>query len=302
MNGGKRIVAVHGGGVQPTDKISRENWLQALRTGIARDWPDSLAVFDGIDFVMPRYAEYFSDLHKPVDRQLDELDRRAALQALKSLGSTRAFRRAHYERLPGKSALAEFVADVAAPTLGALGLGRRVVEAAVPEFKVWWAEDSAVRDKVRLLVYTEIRRALAECESVAVVAHGFGSVVAYEALWQLGAEEPDRKLDLWVTCGAPLANNTVRGRLDGSEEGVGRRFPANLFRWHNLAAEDDYMCHDKTVADDFAALLRQRQISELVDHPIYNLAVRYGRSAPGHSAGYLVHPRMAELLADWLKR
>ena len=297
----KRIIAVHGGGVQPSADVQQQNWRDALQAGLARDWPKQEAAFASAEFVMPRYAEHFAELHSAHDEDLDNRDRQSALQALTELDNTRAFRRTHYERLPGKSALAEFVADIAAPTLGALGLGRRAVEAAVPEFRLWWASEEDPRALVQLLVYTEVKQALAGGESVAVVAHGFGAVVAYDALWHLGREQPERKVDLFVTCGAPLANNTVRARLAGASEPVDRRYPANLFRWHNLAAEDDFLCHDKTVADDFSPLLRQRQISELVDHPIYNLAIRYGRSAPGHSAGYLVHPRMAELIAGWLK-
>lgn len=300
MTNRKRIVAVHGGGVQPPVELLKPNWRRAVRAGVARDWAKLLNLFDEAEFVMPCYAEHFAELHSPIDEALDSLDRSAALQALIDLKNTRSFRRTHYERLPGKSALAEFVADVVAPTLGALGLGQPAVERAVPEFKLWWADESPQRVAVLELVCKALKDALMECESVAVIAHGFGSVIVYDALWRLGNEHPELKVDLLVTCGAPLANNTVRKRLAGAKEPVELRYPTNLFRWHNLAAEDDYLCHDKTVADDFAGLLRRHQISELVDHTIYNLAVRYGRSAPGHSAGYLVHPRMSELLANWL--
>ncbi|MEQ8691419.1 MAG: hypothetical protein RIC89_11355, partial [Pseudomonadales bacterium] len=75
-----------------------------------------------------------------------------------------------------------------------------------------------------------------------------------------------------------------------------------ILEWHNLAAEDDYVCHDKTVANDFSAMLDRRLIGDIRDYTIYNLAVRYGRSNPHHSSGYLTHPRTAELLAEWLTR
>ena len=70
--------------------------------------------------------------------------------------------------------------------------------------------------------------------------------------------------------------------------------------WHNIAAEDDYVCHDKTVADDYKRMLQQRMIGDIRDHTIYNLSVRYGRSNPHSSLGYLIHPRTAQLLSDWL--
>jgi len=295
----KRVIAVHGGGVQPQESACAAQWKTALRAGLLRDWPDTVTAFDQTPFVMTWYADQFAGLHPQVDDKLDGLDRQASIDALSALTTTKAFRRANYERLPGKSALPEFVADIVAPTMGLLGLGHKAAEAAVPEFKSYW-HDTEVANRIRTPIYNALKQALLETESVALITHGFGAVVAYDVLWELGEEMPDQKLDLWLTIGAPLADNSVRKQLRGADEALDRRLPANLFRWHNLAAEDDFMCHDKTIADDFSGLLRGRQISELVDHPIYNLAVRYGSSAPGFSAGYLVHPRMAEQLKRWL--
>ncbi len=285
--------------MQPTESTCVAEWKSALRSGLLRDWPDAIPAFDQTPFTMPWYADEFVGLHREVDEKLDKLDRQAAIDSLSALKATKAFRRANYERLPGKSALAEFAADVAATALSLFGQAHRAVEAAVPEFKSYWHDTDAAK-RIRQPVYDTLKQALLETKSVALIAHGFGAVVAYDVLWQLGEEMPDHKLDLWITIGAPLADNSVRKRLRGANEAAERQLPANLFRWHNLAAEDDFMCHDKTVADDFSRLLSEQQISELIDHPIYNLAVRYGRSAPGFSAGYLVHPRMAEQLKRWL--
>ena len=295
----KRLIAVHGGGLQPEESVCIAGWKTALRAGLSRDWPKAINAFDQTPFVMPWYADQFSGLHPAVDEKLDDLDRQAAIDALCALKTTKAFRRAHYERLPGKSALPEFFVDIVAPAMGLIGLGHLAAEAAVPEFKPYW-RDSAAAERIRQPIYNAIKQALLEAESVALITHGFGAVVAYDVLWQLGEEMPENKLDLWITISAPLADNSIRKKLRGAGEAIERRLPANLFRWHNIAAEDDFMCHDKTIADDFSGLLRERQISELVDHPIYNLALRYGRSAPGFSAGYLVHPRMAEQLKRWL--
>jgi hypothetical protein len=41
-------------------------------------------------------------------------------------------------------------------------------------------------------------------------------------------------------------------------------------------------------------------LSRIRDYRIYNLAVRYGKSNPHSFMGYLVHPRMTKLVADWL--
>ena len=79
------------------------------------------------------------------------------------------------------------------------------------------------------------------------------------------------------------------------------KFPHNVIAWRNISAEDDYVCHDKTVVDDYRVMLSERVIADISDHTIYNLAIRYGRSDPHHSAGYLAHPRTVSFLSDWLK-
>lgn len=108
------------------------------------------------------------------------------------------------------------------------------------------------------------------------------------------------RVDKLITLGSPLASRSVASHLAGARQTGVERYPQNILNWHNIAAEDDYVCHDKTVADDFQEMLDKRVIGNITDDVIYNLAVRYGRSNPHHSAGYLVHPRFTRYLADWL--
>jgi hypothetical protein len=74
-----------------------------------------------------------------------------------------------------------------------------------------------------------------------------------------------------------------------------------VLAWHNVSAEDDYLCHDNTLADDYREMLKLRLVSSIRDYHIYNLAVRYGKSNPHSSVGYLVHPRVTKIIADWLR-
>jgi hypothetical protein len=108
-------------------------------------------------------------------------------------------------------------------------------------------------------------------------------------------------VDTWLTLGSPLADEWVKHHLAGQDQPVDQRYPSNLINWLNVAAEDDYTCHDETMANDYARMLQSQGISQIRDYRIYNLAVRYGRSNPHHAAGYLIHPRVSALLADWLQ-
>jgi hypothetical protein len=136
--------------------------------------------------------------------------------------------------------------------------------------------------------------------------HGTGCIVAYDVLWQLSndpefqAQFANRKVDLWMTLGAPLGDSTVRKRLLGSGWKGDERYPSNIVSWHNVSAEDDYMSHDNTLADDFKHMLANKMVSCIRDYRIYNLAVRYGKSNPHSSVGYLIHPRIAQIVSNWL--
>jgi len=292
---------VHGGNALCDAERYQSLWLQAIQAGIARDCSKKVQQsLNETEVIMPWYSDKLQELLDPIDRELDWLDRKAALAELAALSTTKAFRRINYERLPGKSALREFLADVGAPSLRAIGLGQKAVETTLPELRAYWDDAHNFNSTVTTRIKDALRQALNASSSVALVAHGTGAVLAYDTLWHLSQELPEKKLHLFLTLGAPLANNTVRSNLAGSNEPLAQRYPGNIFQWHNIAAEDDFLCHDKTVADDFAPFLESRKISNIADHLIYNLSIRYGRSAPGYSAGYLAHPRAVEHLANWL--
>ena len=103
---------------------------------------------------------------------------------------------------------------------------------------------------------------------------------------------------LGLTASVPAA--IIGGQLWGADAEGRRRYPSNVLTWHNVSAEDDYVSHDNTVADDFKAMLKQRQISSIRDYQIYNMAIRYGRSNPHNVIGYLIHPRTTRIVNAWL--
>ena len=252
---------------------------------------------------------YYADVQpahqaQPYDGQLDLVDRQRTLQTLAQLDKPKRFSRLHYEALPGKSAVKEFLADVGTPVLRSVGLGRAALQLILPHSVHYWTEESEYRRTMQDRLLRVLRSVLQQDNDVLLISHGFGSVLAYDCLWRLSHEAEHRtpgRVNTWLTLGSPLADNTVRSRLLGRSAAESQRYPANLINWHNVAAEDDYLCHDETVANDYAAMLERRQLSVLQDHLVYNLAVRYGRSNPHNSFGYLVHPKVATLLVQWLK-
>ena len=176
----------------------------------------------------------------------------------------------------------------------------------MPEVVAYWNRESDYHREVSRRMIDTLLPPLKRGDDIMLIAHCLGSVIAFDALWEIsrgGVVDQDvatNKVTMLVTLGSPLGDEFVKSKLAGSTAMGEAKFPNNLINWSNVAAEDDYTCHDETVANDFRSMLDERLISRITDYQIYNLAVRYGRSNPHHSLGYLIHPRVAKLVSDWL--
>jgi len=274
-----------------------------LAAGLKRDAADKLDAFRAADVHMLYFADKLGEFAEPGFSEALDLDnRRQALQEL--VGNTRAkdFRRKHYEALPGKTPLKEFLMDVSA----SVGLGAAALKKTMPELYHYWESQDGWGGDARNELVDLLHQLMSQDRNILIISHCMGSVLAWDGLWHLTQTIRQGNADLkritrWITIGSPLGSRAVQAQLAGAGSPPVDRYPAVLNAWHNIAAEDDYVCHDKTVADDFKNMLSHLLIGDIRDHTIYNLAVRYGRSNPHSSLGYLVHPRTASLLAEWLE-
>lgn len=309
---GRSMVIVHGCDFKPSAVEFMDITLAAITAGIERDNPDMLEDF----LALTKYLAYYGDLNKACllqkgrdyDERLDIGDRRNALLKLKAIERKKDFGVNRYDRLPGKSALTEFAADMAVPVLGALGLSKTIISGVAADIGEYWRSGSDLAENIRERVRLILGAALEREDKVLLLTHGTGSIIAYDVLWQLShdpayRENPeDLKVDTWLTLGSPLGDSMVKRRLLGAKQKGRKRYPSNVITWHNVSAEDDYFSHDNTLADDYKAMLTQRQVSSIRDYRVYNMCIRYGRSNPHSSLGYLIHPRVAQIVCDWLNQ
>jgi hypothetical protein len=309
---GRTVVFVHGRDFKPAADELLELDIAAMAAGIERDCPEMLDAFHALDKRLAYYGDignaWLRESGKHYDEKLDIGDRRHALQGLRSVQKRKHFGVGRYDRLPGKNALAEFAADVAAPVLGSIGLAGKLIGLVARDISEYWNKKSDFGPRVRERVRSAIGDAMEKDGKIMLVSHGTGCIVAYDVLWQM-SHDPEYatryeglKVDQWITLGAPLGDTTVRKRLFGTKSRGRTRYPTNILAWHNVAAEDDYMCHDNTLSDDYREMLKLRLVSSIRDYRIYNLAVRYGKSNPHSSLGYLVHPRVSKIVSDWLRQ
>ena len=286
--------------------------LSALSSGLERDYPESVDLFFALRKQLAYYGdvtgEFLTSQGARYDEALDTSDRRNALTALRAITKKKNFGVARYDSLPGKTAIAEFAADVIAPLLAHIGLSNKLIEKVGIDLGEYWNKKRYFSDRIRERVRSSICAALDDGHEILLISHGTGCIVTYDVLWQLSHDREysgayaDKKIDAWLTLGAPLGDSMVKKRLLGAKNKGLERYPSNIVSWHNFAAEDDFVSHDNTLADDFKPMLRQKQVSFIRDYRIYNMAVRYGKSNPHSSIGYLIHPRTAQVVAEWLQQ
>ena len=304
------VLIVHGRDFKPAADIYLELARSAMRTGVERDYPEQVADFDGLHVDLAWYGDLNAGVlagkGRTYDEKLDVGDRRNVLKSLSQITPRKKFGIRMYDKLPGKSALPEFFMDVGATVSSAVGLKMPVIGRMAKDFAAYLNNDDGFADEARARVRRKICELMDANKHIMLVTHGTGSVVAYDVLWELSndtatyPEYGDCKIDQWLTLGSPLGDHIVQRRLLGANEREEARFPSNVISWHNLSAEDDYTCHDVTLADDFKTMLRQRCVSAVHDYRIFNLAVRYGKSNPHSSIGYYIHPRLTKIVVDWL--
>ena len=304
------ILVVHGRDHKPGADAYAELAFDAIRAGLKRDYPERVAAFDVIDCELAYYGDLTNELlaghGSTYDEALDIGDRRNALAMLKEINARKRFGIRDYDRVAGKTALKEFAADIAAPVGGLFGFGMLVLRRVSRDFAEYLGGDTGYADAVRDRVREKLAAILSRGDQLMLVTHGTGSVVAWDVLWQL-SHSPEftdslaaYKVEQLITMGSPLSGNTVQKYLLGAKEPIATRYPRNVITWQNLAAEDDYTCHDKSVADDYKRMLSGRVVSQVNDYRIFNLAVRYGKSNPHSSVGYFIHPRLSKIIADWI--
>ena len=308
----RAIVFVHGRGFKPNPKDYLDVMVEALTAGVEADCPEAGEVLADTTKYLAYYGDlntaYLESLGEVYDEKIDLSDLSNVIHELKGVDRRKGFSVRRYDRLPGKSAIREFAISVMAPFMTSMGFGKRLIHGANTDFGRYMTRDSELSVAVLARVRETIAAVLQRFDRVTVFAHGTGSVVACDALWQLSHGEEfarefaDLKVDIFLTTGSPLGDSTVRQNLLGGKRKGRERYPTNVLAWHNVSAEDDYVAYDNTVADDFKAMLAKRQISSIRDYRIYNLAVRYGRSNPHNMLGYLIHPRVAKVTTDWLAK
>lgn len=156
-----------------------------------------------------------------------------------------------------------------------------------------------IAEATRRLVKLPLRAAAKAGRPIMLIGHSMGSVIAWDALWQLSREARDVRVDLFLTMGSPLGERTIQRCLLGTRAAGAERYPANVRRWVNIAAVGELTAIDRHLANDYRAMVELGLVEEIVDYEVYNY-FRYGGELNVHSEyGYFVNDVTGRVIADW---
>ena len=310
----KHIILVHGRSYKPDAVNLKRNWVGALAHGIERDHGKrALNKFKKANKTMAYYGDLTNTFlgkhtgkHWTKKREADDIaDRKEALAALK-LYSSREFNKSNYKRIRDLAdVFKEAAASIFSGPLSLLGIGDDIIGMVAPDMEHYWNPDDKFGSDVRWRLTQPLARAINAGDDILLISHSLGSIVSYDVLWKFShyAEYQhirDKSINTLVTIGSPLGDEIVKDKLKGANARSHRKYPHNIRRWINLAAEDDYISHDPTLANDYKRMQRLGLVSSITDKQIYNMAIRGENSNPHHGAGYLIHPQMSRVVTNWL--
>ncbi len=178
----KTIILIHGRAPKPTKRALRGLWLDALRHGLDRDHGDKLAEFDRARVEFIYYGDINNDFLVPQghDVHADAASRRTTLARLKQYTKGDFFIGQNYERLPGKNSKLEFTADALAGIASFFRVSEPVIHLVAPDMKQYWNQESDFGSKVRFPMINPLRRAMDRDDSILVIAHSLGTMIAYD--------------------------------------------------------------------------------------------------------------------------
>ncbi len=307
----KVIFFIHGRSFKPPEAKLKKLWFDAVEAGLKRDFaPSKLAAFKRMKKEFVYYGKISNTFLKKAEKKPakfstdDSASRRVTLNQLEAYTAAQ-FNKKTSNKLPGKSAAGEALADLFGGVAAFFRISDPLIEAIAPDMREYWNRDSKFGSDVRATLSEPLAKAIRAGHKIMLISHSLGTMISYDALWKFSyySEYKDirkKKLDLLVTLGSPLADETVKRNLKGAKASGSRQYPSNIRRWVNLAAEDDYIAHDETVRNDFKRMKRDKLVESIDDHRMYNLAVRNGKSNPHHGGGYLIHPKVTKLIAEWV--
>ena len=164
-------------------------------------------------------------------------------------------------------------------------------------------DSNGIATHIREMLKMPLRAAWEAGRPVLLAAHSMGSVIAYDALWEMSRDERDElQVDLLLTMGSPLGQKYLQRRILGHDESGAARYPDNIRRWINLSAVGDMTAVDPYLKSEFGEMLELGLIESIEDVEIFNFFRHDGELNVHAEYGYLVNKVTAAAVAEWWRQ
>ncbi len=289
------IIFTHGKNPKPPATAHREQLLRCLLHGIRQVDPEVAADIEQADpFRLVAWSSAFYRRSRDIAKDMPWID-----HLLNSPPHDHGHR--HERPLKYRFAKTMYIIGDHVPWLIPLIPDQRIKQS-IRETEIYFANHDNIACHVRQLQKEPLRAAAGQGDRVMLIGHSMGSIIAYDALWELDHLENIRDcVDCFLTLGSPLGMNYVQRRLIGHAEQQVRHYPRNIRRWVNISARGDLVALDPSLANDFRAMVDNGCVDSITDmrQTIHNHYSDDKGLNVHKSYGYLVNPNVARVIADW---
>lgn len=293
-----QIVYVPGMKPKPPVDDHEEMLWRCMLNGVGRADPDiarDLAQNRDIFRVAP-WSRFFYDERTSVEPDLPGIERLLALDGPEERDVREA---RHWHKRIGK--LVYLLCDTFPFLID--WLSDPTMDEALRETRRYFQDRDGIAKRVRQHVADRFLASWTPESRLLVIAHSLGSVIAFDALWELShRSESELSVDLFMTLGSPLGLNFMRHRMLNAKESGVRRYPTNIRRWVNLSAIGEMTALDRTFADDYREMLQLGLVESIVDESDLKTYFRGPAGLNVHKCyGYMANYRTGATIATWLK-
>jgi hypothetical protein len=203
------------------------------------------------------------------------------------------------EKITRKATRLTHLIGDALPLLGRLFASERLKQS-LSEAHVYLHNRDQIGEQTRAGLCAVLEGAWRRRETIIVIGHSLGSVIAYDALWEL-TRSCDLRVELLLTLGSPLATRFVSRLIKGADATGADRYPRNIRRWVNCSARGELTALNPKLSKVFAEMRHLGLVESFEDYTdIYN-HYRGDQGLNVHAAyGYLIHRDCARAIASAL--
>lgn len=179
-------------------------------------------------------------------------------------------------------------------------LASEKMEVHIRDLRRYLKNTNGIGDHTREMLKVSLRAACESKRPILLLAHSMGSVIAYDALWEMAHKHDDHVvIDRLLTVGSPLGQNYLQKRILGHDRDGTKRYPNNIRRWTNLSAVGELTAIDRVLANDFAEMSELDLVDSIEDRDLYNYFRFDGQLNVHAEYGYLVNEVNGRVVADW---